>query len=219
VTNSYLRVPADGIGKKVRTRQRAIGSDTIEEQYVLALQHERVLTTRYWFHSGALVVGASADAANVGRVYVENDPDSTVLIALTWVRFTSQIGSALVAPTSPRISLKLFTFTGDTPSGAAITGVRSDTTLAAKNANWNVRTAATGMTITEGAAFASFFPTASATAVGYAPPAVDEWRPAPDRALILRAGEGVMVKQEDAGTTSDTRRFTLDFEVEEVTLP
>lgn len=176
--------------------------------------HGRAVTTRYWFHSGALVVTAAADGANVGRVYVENDPDSTVILAIPRIRFTSQLGSALATPTSPRIVIRSFTFTGDTPSGAAITGVKQDTSLASKNGNWNVRTAATGMVITEAGDVCSFFPSAGATAVAYSPATVDRWESLSDP-IILRAGQGLMVKQADAGTTSDTRRFTVDFEIEE----
>lgn len=185
------------------------------QQVIVRPEASRIVTTRLWFHSGQLVVGASADASNVGRVYVENDPDSTVLLAVPWVRFSSQLASALAAPTAPRFVLRFFTFTGNTPSGATISGAEQDTSYAAKNGNWDVRTAATGMTITEGATIASFHVTASATAVGYAPASVAEWRPQPGRPLILRAGEGLMLKQADAGTTSDTRVVTCDFEVEE----
>lgn len=217
MTASYLQLPADGSGKKVRSRSRTVGSDTVHEQYVQVLTHERVLTTRYWFHSGALTVGASADTSNVGRVYVENDPDSTVLIAVTRIRFQSQLGSALATPTSPRFVIRYFTFTGNTPSGTAITGVKQDSSYSSKNSNWDVRTADTGMTITEGGDVCSFFPVAGATAVGYSAACASEWVSEPDRPLILRAGTGIMVKQADNGTTSDTRRVTVDFEIEEYT--
>lgn len=192
-----------------------ISVDSSGRQKVLL--HGRLVNTRLWYHSGALVVAAAADAANVGRIYIENDPDSPVLVAITRVRFSSQMGSALATPTSPRFVLRYFTFTGNTPSGAAITGVEQDSNYGAKDGNWNVRTAATGMTITEGADVASFFTVAGATAVAYSPPSVAEWVSEPDRPLILRPGEGIMLKQADAGTASDTRRVTADFEIEEIT--
>lgn len=217
MTASYVQLPADGSGRKIRTRSRTVGSDTVHEQYIQALTHERVLTTRLWYHSGRLTVGASADTSNVGRVYIENDPDSTVVIAITRVRFASQLGSALATPTCPRFVLRYFTFTGNTPSGTQITGVEQDTSYGAKSSNWDVRTTDTGMTITEGADACSFFVTAGATAVGYAPPAVAEWVSEPDRPLIIRAGQGYMLKQADNGTTSDTRVVTADFEIEEFT--
>lgn len=220
MTNAYAQLPADGSGRKVDALQLTVGGSLVLQQRMIARQHERTLTTAYWFHTGALVVAAAADAANVGRVYVENDPDSSVLLAVTRIRFKSQLGSALATPTSPRIVIRWFTFTGNTPSGAVITGVLQDSSLAAKNSNWDVRTAATGMTITEAGEIAGFYPVAGATAVAYSPASVDEWVPAdPTRPIIIRAGQGIMVKQADAGTASDTRRFSVDFDIEEWSAP
>lgn len=220
MTEAYIQLPADGTGKRTRTRSRTIDGATVHEPYSLALLSERVLTTRYFFGSGALVVAAAADSANVGRVYLFNDADSAVLIALTRVTFYSQLGSALATPTSPRFSLKRFTATGTAPSGTEITGAKQDTTLPDKNAGWSVRTTTTNMgTITEGAELMSFMPIAGATAVAYTPASMGLWVPEPNEAVILRAGEGVMVKQADAGTTSDTRRVIVNFQVDEFTSP
>jgi hypothetical protein len=114
--------------------------------------------------------------------------------------------------------LRRFTFTGNTPSGATLTGALIDSTLPAKNSNWDVRTAATGMVITEAGDICSFFPVTAITAVGACAASVDNLLFEPDEAVILRAGEGIMVKQADAGTASDTRRFSLDLLLEEFTL-
>lgn len=217
--NAYVQVPADGAGKKVRSVVQTMALGDLHSEFVIALTHARQVTNVYNFCSLALVIGASADGANVGRIYVENDPDSTVFIAITRIRFRSQLGSALLTPTSPVISLRRFTFTGNTPSGTAISGSLMDSTMTAKDSNWNVRTAATGMTITEGADIVTFLPTANDTAVGQASPSVDEWAPDRDAPLILRAGQGALVKQVDAGTTSDTRRFIVDIVIEEMIMP
>lgn len=218
MTNAILQLPLDGIGKKIDALQLTVGGNLVLQQRVIARRHERTLTTRYWFSSGALVVGASADAAITGRVYIENDTDSTVLIALTRVAFKSQHASVIATPTAPRFTLRGFTFTQSaSPTGTAIVGVKQDSTLAAKNAKWNVRTAKTNMTVTDVGDIASFYPVAALTAVGAATPTYDLWQPEPDRPLIIRAGEGVMIKQADAGTTSDTRVVSFDIEIEEFT--
>jgi hypothetical protein len=214
--DSFITLPS---GVLVHSRNRTSSGNSVEEQYVRTLSSDRITTTRMFFATASLVVGASADSANTGRIYIENDPDSTVLIAVLNARFRSQLASALVAPTSPLISLKSFTFTGNTPSGTTLPGVPLDSTYAAANSNWNVRSAATGMTITEGHTIASFYPVASATAVGYIPPVTDVWNTDAANPLILRAGEGLMVRQIEAGTTSDTRIFSFSFEIEEFTLP
>lgn len=214
--SSYVQMPVDAGGKKIRTTVQTVGTNDCHAEYVIGLRHDYQITNMYSFHSGALVIGAAADAANVGRVYVENDPDSTVLIAVQKIRFTSQMGSVLATPTSPRIMIRRFTFSGNTPSGAAIVGSLTDTSMTAKDSNWNVRSASTGMTIAETADVVGFLPTANQTAVGHASPFTDIWEADPMFPLILRAGHGIMVKQVDAGTTSDTRRFHVDIRVAEI---
>lgn len=215
-TASYIQVPIDAGGKKVRSSITTVGSDDVHMQHLVAIPYSYQVTNVYSFHSGALVIAVAADAANVGRVYVENDPDSTVLIAIRAIRFTSQVGSVLATPTSPRIAVRRITFTGNTPSGTAITGALMDSSMTAKDSNWNVRTAGTGMVITDAADVVAFYPVATQTAVGANSPSVDIWRPDPAYPLILRAGHGISIKQLDAGTTADTRRFTVDIEVAEI---
>lgn len=219
MTNTYAQLP-DANGTKVDLMGLTVDGALVTRQRQISYMHERILTTRLWYHSGAQLVNAAADAAGVARVFVCQASDSTVLIAVTRMQFQSQLGSALVAVTSPRITAKRFTHTGTSPSGAVIAGCAIDTAYPAKNAKWNVRTANTNMTaIAEGNILTSWFPVASATAVAYSPPAVPPpWMPEPDRPLILRAGEGLMIKQEDAGTASDTRRWFVDIEVEEWTV-
>lgn len=214
MTNAILQLPGDGIGKKIDALSLTVGGNLVHQQRVIARRNERTLTTRYSFTTAG-VVGASADSSNVGRVYVENDPDSTVLIAVTRVKFTSQHASVLATPTAPRYVLRSFTFTGNTPSGTQVTGVKQDSTLAAKDSNWDVRTAATGMTITEAGDLDTFYPVAALTAVAASTPHMAEWKPESDVPLILRAGQGLMLKQIDAGTASDTRVWALTVDVEQ----
>src|SRR4051794_10458840 len=114
MTNAILQLPGDGIGKKVDALSLTVGGNLVHQQRVISRRHERTLTMRYLFNSGSLVIAAAADASNVGRVYIENDPDSTVLLTVSDVRFTSQHASVLATPTAPRIALRTFTFTGNT---------------------------------------------------------------------------------------------------------
>jgi hypothetical protein len=52
------------------------------------------------------------------------------------------------------------------------------------------------------------------------PPVVPEvWYPEEGEGCILANGEGVIFRQPDAGTTSDTRKFHIDITWEEYTLP
>jgi hypothetical protein len=216
MAKDFWRYPADGTGKRQSTRVRVVGANTVHEPYTIALPTDRILTTRYSFWTTSLVVGASADASNVGRVYIENDQSSPVLICLRRASFRSQHASVLATPTAPRLVLRRFTFTGTAPSGAVVAGAKADSLLANKSADWDVRTATTGMSaIAEVADIASFYPTAALTAVGAAPPSAEVWYPTADETHVLRAGEGIMVKQADAGTASDTRVFQFGFLIDE----
>lgn len=220
MTNARVTLPLDGIGKSVDMLALTVAATLVHQQRVIARSHERTLTTRYWYDTGSLVVGASADAAQTGRVYIENEVGSGILLAVTTARFHSQHASALVTATAPRIALRTFTFTqSGSPSGAALVGVKQDSTLPNKSALWEARTAKTNMTVTEVGDLAVFYPVVALTAVGACAPISDIWRPEPDRPLILRPGEGLMVKQVDAGTASDTRLVGFSFELEEWTVP
>jgi len=169
----------------------------------------------YFYHSGALVIGASADGvatAGGGRIWVNNPVGSAVTVRIRKVTFRSQLASALVAVTSPRFTLEKGVFTG-TDTGAAITPAKRRTADA--TAVGACRTAVTGMTISSAAVVASFFPIASATAVAYNPPSEAIFDPGLEDYIDLAAGECLILRQADAGTTSDTRRVTCDFVVEE----
>lgn len=216
MTQGYIQLPSEGSGKKVNARHRTVDANDVYEQYVIALPNDRIRVTKLSFPSAALVIQASADGAGVGRHVVANNTGSAALIAVTRVAFQSQLGSALVAITSPRFSLIRFSYTG-TPSGSTVAGCPLDSTDAAKSSAWNAYQATTGMTVTDVATLHSFLPIASATAVGYSPPQKDEWRSETSAPLILRAGEGLLVRQVDAATASDTRRYVVTFDVEEYT--
>lgn len=212
---AVIQLPADGTGKNVRTRSRTVSATTVHEQYFIP-QRQRVLSGVYLAQTGAHVIAATADTAPAGRWFLFNPVGSTVLVALRRVSYCSQLGSALAATSSPRLTLRLFTATG-TASGASITPGKQDST--APTATAKLRSANTGLTITSGADIYSFLPTASATAVGYAPPGAIEYEPQEDGMPVLRAGEGIYLTQADAGTASDTRRYLTNIAWEEFTLP
>lgn len=166
----------------------------------------------YYCQTGAHLVLAAADAATAGRWFLVNPIGSSVTVRLRRLRFMSQLGSALVAVTSPRLQMELFTFTG-VPSGASITPGKRNSNDATNVAS--LRTANTGMAITVGAAIMAFFPVASATAVAYNTPAMYDWNPDVERDIILSPGQGLLFRQADAGTASDTRRYLTSIVWEE----
>ena len=212
---SFIQVPTDSTGKKIRTRERTVGANTVQEQFVIQ-QSRRVETGVYICQTGAHVVLASAHSATAGFWWLINPTGSSVLVALRRVEFMSQLGSALATPTSPRINIERMTFTG-TASGAQITAAKRDTNDATAVAT--LRTASTGLTPTAGAGVFSFLPTAGATAVGYTAATAGDWVPDEDGQVVLAAGEGIVCRQADNGTTSDTRRFVTNIAWMEFSVP
>ncbi len=212
---SFIQMAPDSTGKKARSRQRVIGANTIEESYVITVS-ARVKSGVYVVNTGAHVIAAAAHAATVGFWWLLNPVGSAVLVSLRRVEFASQLGSVLATPTSPRITIERVTFTG-THSGALITVADADSVAPTPTSRLSL--ASTGATLAAGAVAFAFLPIASATAVGYTAAAVMDWTPDEDGQLVLAAGEGIVCRQPDAGTTADTRRFVTNIAYDEYTIP
>ena len=165
--------------------------------------------------SGRSTVTAAADGATVGRVWLINPVGSGVLLELRRVEFTSMPIAVTVFLTSPRVTVERMTFTG-TASGAQITPTVRDTTDAALVAT--IRTASTGLTLTAGAVAYAFSVMNILTGVGTNVPTLQEWEPNEAGRIVLRAGEGIVIRQADVGTAADTRVFQVNFAWSEFTL-
>lgn len=162
----------------------------------------------YKFESGRLTVLAAAHSSTAGFFWLINPVGSTVLCYIKKLFAHSVPVAATAFASSPRITVERVTFTG-TASGATITPAKRDSNDASNVCT--VRTASTGLTLTAGAVIADFLVPAVLTAVGIAVP-VDQWfYDACDQNdyIVLRAGQGIVVRQADAGTTSDTRLLTV----------
>lgn len=167
-------------------------------------------------HSGRLTVGAAADAATAGRLWLINPVGSAILIEVRRVEFSSAPIAATAFVTSPRVTVERVTFTG-TASGAQITPAQRDSTEATLVGT--LRTASTGLTLTAGAAAYGFTVVPILTAVGAAVPSLQEWEPNEAGRIVLRAGQGIVIRQADAGTTADTRSFVVNLAWAEYTVP
>ena len=211
-----IRNPDDASNTGPREATRTFTEDSVTKHLPrFQIQENRLRNGMWYAHSGAFVVLAAAHGAGAGYMWLINHVSSGVLVALRRIRCSSQHGSALPTPTSPRVLMERFTFTG-TASGAQITPAKRRSSDAAQG-TWSIRTANTGMTQTAGAVHMAFFPVAALTAVGACTPLVDEWEPpTPDDQIILAAGEGLRIYQADAGTASDTRRLFFDLTIEEI---
>ncbi|HXN74888.1 MAG TPA: hypothetical protein VN855_00165 [Candidatus Acidoferrum sp.] len=173
---------------------------------------EPIVAGVYFYSPTAQTVQASADAATAGRFWIINPIGNTKTVRIKAIQFTSQLGSALLTPTSPRITVERVTFTG-IASGATVAGAKRKT---ADPAPVSVCiTASTGIVLSAGNIIKTFLPIACATAVGFASADLNTFIPDINNRLDLVAGEGIVIRQPDAGTASDSRRYILNFIIEE----
>jgi hypothetical protein len=200
-------------GKKVRTQTRVVGANTVHE-HGFFLVSQRNYTGSYYISSAVLAIQASAHVFGTsGFLWFHNPVASTVKVAISKLVVQTQLGSALVAVTSPRLLFSVCTITG-TASGASLTGGKKDPTAATAQAS--CRTAITGLTLSAEKPWISALPVASATAVAYNPPSVLLWVADDDEDMIvLSPGECLNLYQADGGTASDTRRAVVTIEWKE----
>jgi hypothetical protein len=223
MADDFIQVAPNSTGAKLRTVSSTVGANTVHEQFVITTS-PRTRVGQWLANAGAFTVQAGGHTATSGFWWLINPVGSSVAVAVRRVRFVSQMGGVTATPTSPRITIERMTFTGTASGAVVVPAKRVRTAIAGEVADptntATIRTASTGLTITAGEVIRAFFPVASATAVGFTAPAVDEWYPiAESGQLILAPGEGIVARQPDAGTSSDTRRITFDLTFEEYTAP
>jgi hypothetical protein len=122
---SFVQVAADGGGKKLRTRQRTVGANTIEEQHVISSQSEAVPINRVWFSTLRIPGRAIAAAATQPMLSIWNGIASggnNVSIR----RLTVEIDAIGVYATTAPI-LRLFRTTAAATGGTVITPVQQYT--------------------------------------------------------------------------------------------
>lgn len=169
----------------------------------------------FYYATGAFSVNSSADAATAGRGWLINPTDSEVTLRIRRIVFVCQITNNSNLQSAPRINIERVTFTG-TASGATITPSKRKSTDEANVSSF--RTASTGLSLSAGAVVRSFLPVATISVLtGIAIVGTPEqiFDPGPEDYIELAPGEGLVVRQADAGSTSDDRRYVVNFVVEE----
>lgn len=207
-----LPLDTGNTGKKVRTQTRVVGADTVHEHYFVPAS-VRENKGFYHVHSGVLTIPTSAhNGTTSGHLFLFNPIGSTVKAAVSRIRSNWQMVAGAIDLTVPRQLYSRFTYTG-TPSGASLTPAKRRTSDA--NAQVNVRTAMTGMTISLVATIrSSLLPpiivTASSATIQVVLPVnpVEEWDIAEAEQIELVAGEGIVLWSADASTTANRRMVT-----------
>jgi len=222
VIASSIKLPDDSSnsGKNLRTETRVIGGTTVHEQFVVPIMG-LTITGKYFYSSTQLSVSATIqDGLATGFLWLQLPSTATVTALIKGITRDCSTSSTVVAPTAPVLSFTKFTFTG-TASGTSVTPVKFQTAGVANQ--MIVRTAVTGMTNTLIGDVGHFTIPAVLTGVGQVH--AQEHILVPDPQAFIRGsdleiapGEGLVVYQSVAGTTSDPRRFSLQVKWIEVDL-
>lgn len=211
--DAKIQLPTDSgnTGPNVRTRSRVVGANTVHEHFFVQSTSGAILGV----YSGQLslqsVQAAAQNGTSTGFLWMHVPTAVTGKKArIRYIVLQHQISSATAMVSNPRIALARFTFTG-TASGASITSGKIDSSN--PSAVFDLRTAATGLTVTLGAVLSANLPPvlvqATAAAITVCP-TVDTllWRDGSEEDfLVLAPGEGAVIYQPDAGTAADARKF------------
>ena len=202
-----------GIGLEIDDISKA-GRITLYNSNGKEIAAPNSLVSKFSVNSGNLIIQATAHAATAGFFWLINPVGNTKNIKLRRVECQTQITTALVTLTAPRINIERMTFTG-TSSGAQITPTKIETSQ--PNATGLLITASTGLTPSAGAIAYSFLPVMAITAVGAQVPVMLEYEPPEEAMIVLVPGEGIVCRQADAGTASDTRKLIINLAWQEYT--
>ena len=178
-------------------------------------------------------VAAAAQTINTGGFFWAFNPAASgkiVKIERFGIEICQTTSVAAGFPTAPRLGFFKFTYTG-TPSGATVATSGTASTVGKFDNNFptNVfdwRSAITGATCVYGQAMFSAMATAIAVVGTVTTSQIagmrsdNEYQPREtEYEHVIRPGEGVVIYQPEAGSTSDTRKFTCRVFWEEVTVP
>jgi len=225
---AFVQLPLDSgnTGKKTKTSSIVQGADTVHRHHFVGDRAANVLGV---YSAGSGVQSVSATVQNgtaTGFLWLHVPAAVTgKKVRIRKVCIKANVSAATpTMPTLPRVGLTRFTFTG-TASGATLAGTPMDATYPAHVLD--IRTAVTGLTPT-------LTPSAtSALAQTIIPPFIvagtsanvqqtnnneDDLIQAQDEDdyIVLAPGQGIVLWQMDAGTTTDIRRFTVDLKWDEI---
>lgn len=226
--NSFMRVPDDAsyTGKRARTQTKSVGGVDVHEQ-VMVPGRQAVVLGIYGSTSALQSVQASAqNGTSTGFLWM-HVPTSVSGKAARVREFAVRHspGSGVVTmPTTPRLALGRFTFTG-TASGASLSHQRYAASYPAPVLD--LRTVVTGLTVTlinagigiAGSLVPPLLVSGTLADMLWAPSVVDymlESDAGEDQWPVLLPGEGLVLWQPDAGTASDARRFIYDIKWDEI---
>ena len=221
-----ITLPSDtgNSGKSVRSQTRVVGANTVHEHFFIPVSANEPTGKYFLSTAQQTIVAAAQNGTSTGFFWLQLPTAATVTACITRINADANAASALATPSAPKISFTKFTFTG-TASGAqaaspnSITPYKTGLTVAQVTA----RTAVTGMTVTLVGEIGQFAIPSAETAVGqmFGQKEVLSRNPLAfvrGYDLEIAPGEGLVIYQSTAGTTSDTRTFGVQVEWSEIDL-
>jgi hypothetical protein len=209
---SKIILPDDSsnAGKKVRTQTRVVGADTVHEHFVIPISQQKINGLFHFCFTLYTVAAAAQNGTSAAIGWLQNPSTAGVNARLRFVQMahTNTVATAIDHTSAPRIAVQRITHT-DGWSGATLNVAKRAT--ADSNNIANIRTATTGTTVTLAATqlvWSSLVPGADITTSGVLNIQFGEtWRPVfEDEYVVIAPGEGIVIYQIDAGTTSDQRK-------------
>lgn len=221
---SYIALPNDSgnDGKKQRVQTKTINAVQVQEHFVVP-SPAYTLTGRYFFESAIKSISAAGgeNGTTTGSLWFQNPVAATITAILRSLEAVLAANAATVAASAPDVLFQKFTFTG-TASGAQEDALIQKTGLTANQLR--IRSAMTGMTVSlVTGVIGKVVPPAILTAVGIYGGIVPVYRQDPQvyqrgQDLEIAPGEGIVVYQVGAGSTTDPRRFTVRAKWDEIDL-
>ncbi len=215
-SNVRLADDASNLGKRVRTQDRLVGATQVHEHFFIPISQRSKRVFHYSPTALQALTAAAQDGTTTAYWWLQNPVGNAWDLIIR--KLVAQFGTTnVLTSTIPRLVCQRFTF-ASTASGASVTPARRKT---AEAPNAFLRTAPTGMTaltLTEIIA-SHIVPQMHAAGQVFAPPPFvwpEDHDPFEDDDVILTPGEGAVLYQADAGTTSDPRRFVYTLRAEEV---
>lgn len=222
---SYVQVPPQSTGLKLHTRQRTIGANVVEEQFVIPQSQEvvsysgRASTYRIPGRASttgqkiASIFNAAASPVIVKLGQIRVDLVVTVVKAVTVLPPVIRVYRVTVLPT-------LGTALGKVPIDSALTSNASVTLLQDASADGTSSATALTSTLTVGTnVLSQEFAPRLITAAGYEP--ADRMNFLDDQNVYLRASEGLVVMLDYTLATQNpvTDMYIVSIDWDEFTLP
>lgn len=194
------------VRKNLRMQTRIVGGNTVFELFAIPISRRSRLGI-YYGSSGILSIQAAAHAATAGFWWLINPVGSAVKVALRRIIF--EHSAAALAAANTRVTLERITFTGT--ASAVITPLKRDSNDAANvGLALSASTGITPASVSSNAAIYTSWSPPVITAAGVLTPVQDAFHLYDeDEQGILAAGEGFVVRQPDAGVTTDPRRLVV----------